>query len=346
MAYETGVPNSGTDLLDKLRLFVLANGWAVNRWSETSVSGSWELCIQKSSQFLNFKSVNNGQVQYVNNDRINTSASTNFYSAILMSPSDGYDGGSAWDEQPGAVQRQAGSSGGLALRIMVPFVRTDGPFQAYHFFLDGDDVNCVVEMLTGEFLHFGFGVLQTYATPNGNNGRYVYGTTCHAVYNSATHSRAWLNTSVNNGSYCAEMVPFRASQYAADNSSTSNHMVSASAVRFEDGANVSWAMSGRATHPYLLSEVAHGGVTMDEIICFYNPSPLNGAGVLTPNIISILAGGFTKPLGLMRSVRYTTTDFFTPGQEISYGNDTWKIFPWYSRNGFSLNAGIAYKKVT
>lgn len=345
MAYETGVPNSGTDLLDKLRLFVVANGWTVNRWAETSVSGSWELCIRKGSQHINFRSINNGQRQYVNAKEINSSTDYNYYSAILMSASDGYDANQPWDNQPGAVQRTGSTSGGLTLRIMVPFVRTNGPFQSYHFFAEGDDINCVVEMLTGEFLHFGFGVLQTYATPNGNNGRYLYGTTCEATYNHNTHSYSWLNNPVN-GTYCSEMVPFRASQFVTDNNSASNPMVQASIARFEDTSKTAWAMSGRHPHPYLLPDVAMGGVSMDEIICFYNPSPLNGAGVLTPNIISIVEGGYSKPLGLMRAVRYTTTDFFTPGQELSYGGDTWKIFPWFARNGLSKNAGIAYKKVT
>ena len=78
MSYETGVITSGpNDLLDKLRVFLLADGWSVNEWADydynydtgTGIDGSGKkLCVQKTSigdaseMYFNFRSAVRGVV--------------------------------------------------------------------------------------------------------------------------------------------------------------------------------------------------------------------------------------------------------------------------------------------
>ena len=96
MAYETGTATGATDLLDKLRLFAIAQGWTVNRW--VSWTSGYELCLQKGSAYFNLRSCQNGSLL------VNGSTQSSKY-GITLNGSDGYAGGSAWDRQPGYAQR-------------------------------------------------------------------------------------------------------------------------------------------------------------------------------------------------------------------------------------------------
>jgi hypothetical protein len=57
-------------------------------------------------------------------------------------------------------------------------------------------------------------------------------------------------------------------------------------------------------------------------------------------------------LGWMKDVRGVNMKYFTAGDEITVGSDTWVIFPSYTKGATgattntSMHQGIAYKKVT
>ena len=60
MAYETGASTGPNDLLGKLRLFAIAQGWTINRW--TTVGSGRELCLSKGSAYYNMRSYQNETV--------------------------------------------------------------------------------------------------------------------------------------------------------------------------------------------------------------------------------------------------------------------------------------------
>ena len=81
MAYQTGTATDCNDLLDKFRLFAIAQGWIANRWV---IAGSGrELCLQKGSAYFNFRSV-----QYENPTFNGYAAGAGMY-GIILNGSDG-----------------------------------------------------------------------------------------------------------------------------------------------------------------------------------------------------------------------------------------------------------------
>jgi hypothetical protein len=118
MAYQTGTATGTADLLDKLNTFAVANGWTLNRRDAASLS------ISKSGIYQNLWE--NG-------------------SKILLRMATGYDGGAAWDAQPGAATWKQVSWG------------MSGSFSAYHFFAAGNYIYIVVEVDPGVFKHLAFG---------------------------------------------------------------------------------------------------------------------------------------------------------------------------------------------
>src|SRR5690554_6751440 len=98
MAYETGTSSNVNDLLDKFRLFAIAQGWTVNRWA--TVGSGRELCIQKGSAYFNFRSWNNETML------VNGTSTAGKY-GITMNGSDGYSAGNGVHVQPGYPVRNS-----------------------------------------------------------------------------------------------------------------------------------------------------------------------------------------------------------------------------------------------
>jgi hypothetical protein len=118
MAYQTGTATGTADLLDKLNVFAVAAGWTLHRRDTNSLS------ISKGSVYQNL---------YEDGAQIRMFLAT------------GYDGGLAWDAQPGSNPWQQMSR------------EMSGSFAAYHFFASGDYIYIVVEVDPGMFKHLAFG---------------------------------------------------------------------------------------------------------------------------------------------------------------------------------------------
>jgi hypothetical protein len=333
MAYETGTANNINDLLDKFRLFAIAQGWSVNRWA--TVGSGRELCIQKGSAFFNFRSVNNETTV------INGSSGAGRY-GLNMNGSDGYDGGSAWDRQPGYPLRTS-STGGDQGHVFTPTFFSAGPYPAYHFFAPDDKtLYGVLEVVTGTFLHWGLGSLDLFngAAPGG--GRFIYGTG-GSYPSTATSGSVWLASTADNGSYALELVPGRFADYAA----TSGSACSGGHLRCAFGSFDNWAGSGKIPNNTNQFECWQGGGVHDRVLRDYSPSTLNGIGLLTPMTASVnRANEYLQPVGVFPGIRYMDMTNYLPGDEFTFGSDTWKVFPWFQKGGLSAQRGMAFLKVT
>ena len=334
MAYETGTSSSVIDLLDKFRLFAIAQGWTVNRWV-TAGSGR-ELCIQKGSAYFNFRAWSN-EAMLVNG----TSTASKY--GITMNGSDGYASGNAWDRQPGYPVRLS-STGGDQYHVMFPLVTTTGPFPAYHFFApDSKTLYAEVEVTTGTFQRWGCGSLDLFNPAAQGGGRFIYSTASQHVTNG-TGSTDWLSADADHSSYACELVPFRSADFATDNGTSGRS--SASIVRAAFSSFDNWAGSGRTVGYTGLPYACQGGGCHDKVLRDYSPNPLNGIGLLLPNIVSLNIGNeFLSPIGVIPGMRYMDMTNYLPGDEFTIGSDTWKVFPWYTKGGLGYNRGIAYLKV-
>jgi hypothetical protein len=271
---------------------------------------------------------------------VNGSSSANKY-GITLNGSDGYAAGNAWDRQPGYPVRGS-ASGGDQAHVLFPLVTTTGPFPAYHFFApDSKTLYAEVEITTGCFMRFGCGSLDLFNPAAPGGGRFCYAVTGSHVTNS-TSSSNWLGADMDNLYYGLEFVPFRGADYAIDNSGFSfGSMVRAAFASFNN-----WAGSGRTVTTSGLQMACQGGGCHDKVLRDYSPNPLNGVGLLLPNIVSLNIGDeYLSPIGVVPGMRYMDMTNYLPGDEFTIGSDTWKVFPWYAKGGIGYNRGIAYLKV-
>lgn len=332
MAYETGTSSSVVDLLDKFRLFAIAQGWTANRWA--TVGSGRELCIQKGAAYFNFRAWNNETML------VNGSSSSSKY-GITLNGSDGYSGAAAWDRQPGYPVRGS-TSGGDQAHVLFPLVITTGPFPAYHFFApDSKTLFAEVEISTGIFLRFGCGSLDLFNPAAPGGGRFCYSTGGAHVTNS-TSTSSWLGADADSPYSAMELVPFRGADYSFSNSGYSF----GSMVRAAFGSFDNWAGSGRTVTTTGLQMACQGGGVHDKVLRDYSPNPLNGIGLLLPNIVSLNIGDeYLSPIGVIPGMRFMDMTNYLPGDEFTIGSDTWKVFPWYAKGGIGYNRGIAYLKV-
>ena len=331
MAYQTGTSSDVNDLLDKFRLFAIAQGWTANRWA--TVGSGRELCIQKGSAYFNFRSWSN-ETMLVNG----TSTASKY--GITLNGSDGYAAGNAWDKQPGYPVR--GTTPNEQSCVLFPLVTTTGPFPAYHFFApDSKTLYAEVEITTGSFMRFGCGSLDLFNPAAPGGGRFCYAVCGQHVTNSTSFSN-WLGADMDNNIYALEFVPFRGADYSTSNSGYSY----GSMVRAAFGSFDNWAGSGRTVTAAGLQMACQGGGCHDKVLRDYSPNPLNGIGLLLPNIVSLNVGDeYLSPIGSVPGIRYMDITNYLPGDEFTIGSDTWKVFPWYAKGSIGYNRGIAYLKV-
>lgn len=332
MAYETGTATSVVDLLDKFRLFAEGQGWTTNR--NVAAGTGREVCIQKGSAYFNFRAWNN-ETMLVNG------TNTGSKYGITVNGSDGYSAGAGVHVQPGYPMRGS-TSGGDQYVCLFPLVTTTGPFPAYHFFApDAKTLYAEVEITTGAFMRFGCGSLDLFNPAAPGGGRFCYAVTGQHVTNSTATSN-WLGADMDSSSYGLEFVPFRGADYTTNNSGYS----AASMVRAAFGSFNNWAGSGRTVTTAGLNMACQGGGCHDKVLRDYSPNPMNGVGVLLPNIVSLNVGDeYLSPIGVIPGQRLMDMTNYAPGEEFTLGSDTWKVFPWYQKGGIGLNRGIAYKKV-
>lgn len=333
MAYETGASTGPNGLLDKLRLFAIAQGWTVNR--RVTAGSGLELCVSKGSAYFNMRSYQNETVL------VNGSSSTLRY-GISINGSDGFASDSAWDRQAGYPVRPSGTVGSEQGHGYMPFVTSTGPFPSYYLFApDSKTIYLEVEVTTGTFQRMGFGSLDLFnpATPGG--GRFFYSTGGNGSVTNSTSSSTWLGSEIDNVSYALEEVPFRATDYYG----TANQCGSFLRAAFDSFDN--WCGSAVQASSSNMAQACQGGGVHDKIIRDSSPNPMNGVGILTPNVVSVnRANEYLHPVGVVPGMRYMDMTNYLPGDEFTLGSDTWKVFPWYQKGGRSFQRGIAYKKVT
>ena len=332
MAYQTGTSTGGSDLLDKLRIFVLALGWTVNRWV-TAGSGK-ELCISKGTAFFNFRSYFNETAP------INGLNYVNKY-GIALNGSDGYNAGDAWDRQVGYPFRPAATASTWQIQSYVPFVVNFGSFTSYHFFSpNSNNIHVEIEITNGCYLRFGFGSLDLFNSVSAGGGRYFYGTGGDSSVTNSITPYAWLGSEIDNPSYTLEEVPFRGADISIGIGGIGSYL--RAAFDSFDGWCSSTATIGNNGRT---NQACQGGGIHDKILRESSPNPRNNIGFLTSNIISVARGTYLAPVGVIPGIRFMDMTQYQPGEEFALGSDTWKVFPWYQQGGRSFQRGIAYKKI-
>lgn len=145
MAYETGTWLTPSDGLDKIRVFLLAQGWTVDAF--TVEAPGKRLHMHKGAFYLNMKSADSA----VSNIWPNTYSGNGIQ--IGFNVGTGYTPANAWRDQPGVVATAAGLSIGGAIQLPA------GAVTSYRFDYDDSYKSLVIYVQTqpGVWRWGGFG---------------------------------------------------------------------------------------------------------------------------------------------------------------------------------------------
>lgn len=324
MPYTTGTASSGGDFLNTLRVALLAKGWTVNKWSDDGTGK--RLHANLGYLFINMRSVE-AETIVVANQGINCRG-------IAMYLSTGYDGSKAWNLQPGARTVNLPN-----LDPMLVFSDNFGPIPSYHLFTyaDSDDVNVVLEISSGRFLHFGFGTVKHYDSGR-TDGQWLWSTQGFPnVFNAAIpniYNQPWYPGSTN---HSVEFMPFA----FGSRSDASSERYCSSHLKVDDleGLSNFW-------HSGEKPRGAQGANGVQRFLMEFSNVQWNHLAVLTkiPLLINRTAS-LTTPFGELRNIRTVRLDQRSVGDEVSFGPDTWKLFPIMTKsNVITGEYGLAYLK--
>ena len=103
MSYETNTSTGPNDLIDKLRIFLLAEGWTVNLFA--AIGAGYRLHVQKTASddtvmYFNFRSaIAETGVTLITEDNVTGANGT--VTGLLINGSTGYNVGEIWHHQTG-----------------------------------------------------------------------------------------------------------------------------------------------------------------------------------------------------------------------------------------------------
>lgn len=338
MGYQTGTSTGPNDLLDKLRLFLIGEGWTVNGW--TTVGLGYRLHVQKTvsgggpEMYFNFRSAIDERGTTITEDNYNSEGYGDV-TGIVVNGSTGYSAGNSWDKQPGYPQNITVNPYTYSFGcVMSPMSISAIP--AYYFFTVGNSVHICVEVTAGKFQFMSFGCLN-------KQGTYTGGQYFTASFESREPYRKWNGIAADAG---------KTPQYFTVNVIyNSPH----GAVYLEVDSVADWRCADLATlgeifFPCVAGQSAgtsdtKGGVASQ----FFGASPnfYNNIAAMTPiYVFGKRSDNNYSLLGWPDGVRFLNVTNYSVGQELTYGSETWKVFHADSGNFTPLNmyCGFAFLK--
>lgn len=309
MAYETGSATSRDDLLGKLRIFLVANGWTQDYWA--AEGAGYRLHVHKDTVYANFRTSAGAET-------ILTTTYTSANTWFAMNISTGYDGTKHWSLQPGAPYHGAPGKypGSLASGFLIT-----GSIISYYFFAQDNSFDVVAEISSGVFRSMHAGELTKFGSYTG--GMYM---TSHIAL---TYDREFNSVfTMLSDFYSPTFVSF-------DDGSGLTWF-----------SNTHWMGTGHALSiPYsqenspTTTKCYAGAVTSLLAV----PPTTEGSTILLPLYYGALQNPYIWPLGYVPHVRICRGDYVANAQEWVLGSDTWMLF----KTAFcgTTTLAIAIKKV-
>lgn len=336
MGYSTGTSTGPNDLIDKLRLFLISEGWTVNGF--TTVGLGYRLHVQKSAgsggpeMYFNFRSALNEYGTTITEDNYNQNGYGNV-TGLVVNGSTGYNAGSSWDKQPGYATDPDLSNYSFGC-VMSPMSISAIP--AYYFFAVGNSVHICVECTAGIFQFMSFGCLNKSAA-----GLYTGGMYFTASFSSYRPIDEYDGTD-----------SWYRPNYFTHNPSGSRH----GAVYYDADGSAGWRCAGAGSVRKILlpcpaGQYANPDYSKSQLAAqFHAKSPnfYNNIAAMCPlYILGSRSDNNYSLLGIPDGVRFLNVTNYSAGQELTYGSETWKIFNANSMAVTPLNlyCGYAFLKV-
>lgn len=153
MAYSAGNAAGIVQLLDALRVFLLAQGWTVNL--NAADGAGQRLHVSKGAHFVNFRACVN-ENPFDNSLRPDVESASNLF-GLWMNPSTAYDAGAAWYAQTDAPRVFRNPPTNTTFRYLYSGINSITGAVNYWLFTFADCVYMVVENPTGRFHWLAFG---------------------------------------------------------------------------------------------------------------------------------------------------------------------------------------------
>tara|TARA_R110000796_G_scaffold41179_2_gene101991 strand:+ start:36413 stop:37441 length:1029 start_codon:yes stop_codon:yes gene_type:complete len=341
MAYSTGSATDLGDLLSKLDIFLVANGWTQDDFDDGATTAS--------EGFANWtKNTMSIGMKWIANAPNNLS----IHQATAHSGS-GFPGTHTNDSGNG-YNNAFGTDANLETERCVNTI-ADGPFVSYHFFEQDASpayVHVVVEIESEVFRHFGWGEMDKFNDWTG--GDYCYGhyqeegtsSTPIDTTNWILFPAAQAQTATTLVRRCptiqAQGLPHQLAaerwlMHAGNINSQSNQANWVDTAGENKQLTHGGFQGGPDAYPLgqFESDVSTGHIPMYPLTIWTLDFPNN----------------FTYFLGSIPDIRGLSMFNFTPGQEVTIGSDVWVLFPASRRTEDGIinrtyYSGIAYKKVT
>ena len=330
MGYQTGTATGPVDLLDKLRVFLLAEGWTVNLY--TANGTGYRLHVQKSADsstemYFNFRSAVDESGALLTQD--NQDSANGKLTGIMINGSTGYNVAEDWDKQtvyPLNLSYNNYACGNSMTQMSISAI------PAYYFFAVENTINICVEVTSGKFQFMSFGCLE-------KQGLYTGGQFYSASFSSRTPYVDWNNN-------------WWQPSYFTKNASGYPH----GAVYVDMDGVADWRMVGDSVAyreilwPCVAGQTTSQNYTQSGLASmFWSKAPnfYNSLAATCPiYVLGKRSDANYSLLGWPAGVRFLNCTNYSAGQEVIYGSDTWKIFHADSLNGDSSNlyCGFAFLK--
>lgn len=339
MAYETGSAVDLGDLLSKLDIFMVANGWTQDDFDD-GVSAAAEGFAQWHRGNLHIG------VKWVANAPNNMSIHQALGNAGAVFP------GAHTDDSGNGYNAAFGTDAQLDDERCVNDIG-NGPFPSYHFFENDASpnyVHIVVEVSSETFTHFGWGEMNKFNDWTG--GEYCYG----FFRDEGTNSSAID---------IAHYAPFDGIQAVSSTLAKRNATIHAEGLPNQLAAE-KWLIHiggttildsvDRTDTAGEIKRVTFGGFRggpVAYLLGSFRADVATGHIPLYPWAIFLrdFTNEFSYFLGDIPDIRGVDIFNFSPAQEVTVGSDVWIMFPMVRRTldniiGRTYFGGIAYKKVT
>ena len=327
MSYQTGTATDIDDLLAKLSIFAVANGWTENKVVAGSGDGaSSEMYLSKGVTFVIFapELLTGGNRFYHGTSQVLDQPNMQTYVAT------GFDGGAAAAAQPG-------TSLNMRTNWLLP------NFTAYHFFTDSSEeyLHIAIEVIANEFRHIHVGLLDKVGAYDG--GQYNCGTQADQSFlriddpANFQHSYPW--TKSGNGAGENQLLRVNIDGQAWKNTAAiDNTSAWTPGLRFQNQGDLLDVFMDMRTPSNRSAQ----------------PNTFNSTVVLFPIPVYISRSATQRaPVGKPFDIRVCNIKNIAPSSEISFGGDDWLIFPFVEKKAPDLrddlpNSGWlawAYKKI-
>lgn len=331
MAYQSTTATSTADVMDKLRLFAIAQGWTINRWRDTPDSQAnpnvgKELCIYHADcgyfnlyeEKWHYRGWALGGNGFLTHNHIVTEISTSFDSTKTT-----------W-EQPGSVAGEYFRCG--------DFVFSSDVTTSVKFFGTTQYIYMVAEH-NGSHTHLLMGNIDK--AWNYTGGQFLTITFWgKGVEGNAHHAVDWI-------------TPFRSNVDVITYIGPRRYRTKIKAMIMRCDLPGQSAPQWHTSTGSLLPGYGTGHDNVYSVNLFHNlPQTMNALSPLLPIVPAIISNDKTYLPGVFPDTRIIKMNFLDPGQELSLGSDTWACFPlvhkYITEPHFTVPStgvfGIAYKK--